>query len=200
MRAAHSLSAHPGIDSVVVIGPATSRSFTVVDTAEGCDFLVGSGPKAPEQALQHGVPLIWDGDGPADGVMVWAANPKGLALALAARETDPQLVAVAHPAFQVGSGGRAIRFPDPVGQVRVVEQTMGGRALAVGTSSNQFAACLTVGAGRRVAIVDDGEFLAGITLAAGVSVAGETQGPVWKGALPYLEACTEMGVIMAESE
>ncbi len=31
VRAAHSLQAHPGVDEVVVIGPAQSKSFEVVE-------------------------------------------------------------------------------------------------------------------------------------------------------------------------
>ena len=62
MRAAHSLAAHPDISEVVVIGPATSKSFQVVDDADGLDVLVGSGEKAPAMARDHNTPLIWDGN------------------------------------------------------------------------------------------------------------------------------------------
>lgn len=201
IRAAHSLSAHPGVDSVLVIGPASSKSFEVADSAEGCDYLVGIGQTAPRLAARHGVPLVWDGDEQTDGVAVWGAGPKGLAMALGSRESDPQLVAVAHPGLEVDGTERSTRFPDPVGRLPVAETRLGGRPLAVAHSKNQYAACLAVGARRRVAIVDDGAFLAGIALAAGVAVAvvGDTPRPVWAAALPYLEAATEMGLVMAES-
>lgn len=199
VRAAHSLAAHPGID-VVVIGPATSKSFDVVETAEECDFLVGSGDKAPRMALRHDIPLVWDGSLPAQGVAVWGASPLGLALALASRETDPRLVAVAHREFDGADAERTARFPDPVGRVRVRDDRVGGKPIAVGRSSNEFSACLVDGAGRRVTIVDDGSFLAGIALAAGVAVAKHGGGAVWDSALIYLETATEMGLVMAERE
>lgn len=182
-----------------MIGPATSKSFEVVDTAAGCDYLVGSGESAPGLAGKHGVPLIWDGEGPDDRVAVWGASPIGLALALAAREPDPRLVAVAHPDIETGSYERTTRFPDPVGRVGVIDATLGSRPVALGHSPNAFAACLAVGASRRVTVVDQGAFLSGIALAAGIAVVGTTGRPVWEAALPYLEAATEMGLVMAES-
>lgn len=200
VRAAHSLAAHPGVDEVVVIGPATSKSFEVVETADGCDYLVGSGHSAPGTARNHGVPLIWDGPAPADGAAVWAASPTGLALALAARESDPRLVAVAHPDLSSDSFDRTTRFPDPVGRVGVREAQLGGRPVAEGHSPNEFAACLAVGANRRVTVVDLGAFLSGVALAAGVAAVNGAGAPVWEHALPYLEAATEMGLVMAESE
>lgn len=199
MRAAHSLQAHPGVDEVVVIGPAKSKSFEVVDTAEGCDYLVGSGSSAPGLASKQGVPLVWDGDEPAEGVAVWGASPVGLAIALATREPDPRLVAVAHPAIDGDGSTRTTRFPDPVGRLGVRDVQVGGRPVALAASTNEFAACLAVGASRRVTVVDDGDFLSGVALAAGVAVADDTPAPVWERALPYLEAVTEMGLVMAES-
>ncbi|HEX9865260.1 MAG TPA: hypothetical protein VGC03_09875, partial [Acidimicrobiia bacterium] len=103
VRAAHSLSAHPGIDEVVVIGPARSRSFRVVPDADGCDVLIGTGDRAPNKARELGVRLVWDGDDPTDGVVVWGASPVGVALALAARESEPRVVAVAHPDLDEGT-------------------------------------------------------------------------------------------------
>lgn len=201
VRSAHSLQAHPGIDEVVVIGPAKSKSFEVVDTAEGCDYLVGHGETAPRLARSHDVPLIWDGEGPdEDGVVVWGASPTGLAIALASREPDPRLVAVAHPDIPGSDTTRSTRFPDPVGRVEVFDATLGGRPVALATSHNEFAACLAVGAGRRVTVVDHGGFMAGVALAAGVAAANGTNRPIWEEALSYLETATEMGLVMAESE
>lgn len=196
VRAAHSLQAQPEISEVVVVGPARSKSFEVVDTAEDCDLLVGSGPDALKLARRHDIPLVWDGDAPEEGVRVWAASPVGLALALAARESDPQLVAVAHPDIDDGGTTRTTRFPDPLGRLDVRDAELDGRPVALAKSPNDFAACLAVGAGRRVTIVDDASFLSGVALAAGTA-AGE--GPVWDSALPYLERAVEMGLVMAES-
>lgn len=198
VRAAHSLQAHPGVDEVVVIGPATSKSFEVVPSAKGCDYLVGSGSSAPELAERHEVSLIWDGDAPEPGVVVWGASPKGIALAVAARESDPQLVAVAHPDIDDGPAGATTRFPDPVGRLGTRDEQLAGRPLAIAHSPNDFAACLALTATRKVAIVDHGAFLSGIALAAGIA-AVETGGPAWDAALPYLETATEMGLVMAES-
>lgn len=199
VRAGHSLAAHPEVDELVVIGPATSKSFKVVDDADGCDYLVGSGDKAPKMARRHGVSLIWDGGHAVQGVAVWGASPVGLGLALAARETDPRLVAVAHNSLEAGSSDRRTRFPDPVGRVAVHDEKVGGKPVAVGKSGNDFSACLVEAAGRRVTIVDDGTFLSGIALAAGVAVAIAGGGAVWDSALTYLETATEMGLVMAQS-
>lgn len=199
VRAAHSLQAHPGVTEVVVVGPAQSKSFEVVDTADGCDYLVGSGPDAPARATRANVPLIWDGGGPEDGVAVWGASPLGLVLALASREPDPRLVAIAHPDFPSGGTGRTTRFPDPVGRVSVADDTFGGRPIAIAHSPNEFAACLAEGASRRVTVVDHGRFLSGVALAGGIAAVQDDPGPVWDKALPYLEAVTEMGLVMAES-
>lgn len=200
VRAAHSLAAHEGIDEVVVVGPATSKSFDVVETAEGCDYLVGSGPSAPQLARDQGVPLVWDGVVVEEGVAVWGASPTGLALALAAREPDPRLVAVAHPDLAIDTFDRTTRFPDPIGRVGVRDSQLGGRPVAEAQSPNDFAACLAVGAKRRVTVVDHGHFLSGVALAAGVTIANGSTVAVWEAALPYLEAATEMGLVMAESE
>lgn len=197
VRAAHSLSAHPTIDEVVVIGPAKSKSFVVTDTAEGCDLLVGTGPDAPARARRHGVPLLWDGDTASEGVAVWGANPSGLTLALASRETDPRLVAVAHPELHGGSDHQA-RFPDPLGSLGVADTTYAGHRLAQAKSPNEFAACLAVGAGRRVTIIDHADFLSGIALAAAADIAEEGTKPVWDTALDYLRTAVDMGLVMAE--
>jgi len=200
VRSAHSLQSHPGVDEVVVIGPAKSKSFEVVASAEECDYLVGHGDTAPGLARDHGVPLIWDGPHPEDGVAVWAASPPGLALALAARESDPRLVAVAHPDIDDSATTHTTRFPDPVGRLGVFDATVGDKPVALARSNNDFAACLVEGAGRRVTVVDHGGFLSGVALAAAIAVADGIPRPVWEGSLPYLEAVTEMGLVMAESE
>jgi hypothetical protein len=66
-------------------------------------------------------------------------------------------------------------------------------------SSNRFAACLAVGAGRSVTIVDDGAFMSGIALGAGVSVADGSPKMVFEDALTYLQTATDMGLVMADS-
>ncbi|MEX1124429.1 MAG: hypothetical protein WD895_09430 [Acidimicrobiia bacterium] len=196
VRAAHSLSAHRTVDEVVVVGPARSKSFRVVPSAEGCDLLVGTGPDAPALARNHGVRLIWDGESTEEGVIVAGGSPAGLALAMASREPDPRLVAVAHPDYAEGSD-HAVRFPEPVGRATVADTTYSQRRVAMANSPNRFAACLAVGAGRSVTIVDDGAFLSGIALAAGVDLAGDTPLMVFDDALTYLQTATDMGLVMA---
>ena len=197
MRAAHSLSAHETVDDVVVVGPARSRTFRVVPDAAECDVLVGVGADAPARARNLGVPLVWDGDSPAPGVAVWGASPVGLALALAAREPDPRIVAVAHPDLDEGSDHQ-VRFPDPIGAAKVADATFGGRHVALAKASDRFAACLAVGAERRVAIVDDGAFMSGVALAAGIDLVTESPLAVWDDALVYLKTAAAMGLVMAE--
>lgn len=196
VRAAHSLTAHPDVDEVVVIGPARSKSFEVVESTDGCDFVIGSGPDAPRRAEEHGVPLLWDGETRTAGTHVWGASPQGLTLAMASRESDPRLVAVAHPSLEGGKDHRA-RFPEPVGRLDVADTTYAGKRLATARSPNEFGACLAIGTDRRVTIIDDGLFIAGIALAATIAVIEEA-GPVWQSALPYLQAATRMGLVMAE--
>ncbi len=197
VRAAHSLSAHTSVDEVVVIGPATSKSFKVVDSAEGCDLLIGTGAQAPSRARKHAVPLLWDGESDEEGVAVWGANPRGLTLALASRESDPRLVAVAHPDLDEGSDHQS-RFPDPLGSLGAVDKIYGGQRLAEAQSPNEFAACLAIGADRRVTIIDDAAFMSGIALAAAVDIADGSPSPVWDASLPYLRAAMAMGLVMAE--
>jgi hypothetical protein len=194
VRAAHSLAAHPDVE-VVVIGPATSKTYRVVADADECDLLVGTGPEAPGRAAELGVGLVWDGDTAERGVHVFGAAPEGLALAMAARETDLQLVAVAYP-WAEAREGRTARLPRPVGKVTLHDTKFGGRPIAIGPSTNSYAAALTSGVERRVTIVDDGAFLAGVALAAGTAV--NIGGAVWDDALTYLRAATEMGLVMAE--
>jgi hypothetical protein len=198
VRAAHSLAAHPEVEEVVVIGPARSRNFRVVPDASDCDLLVGSGPAAPGRARKLEVSLLWDGETLEEGVAVWGASPIGLALALAAREDDPRIVAAAHPDFEEGSDHQ-VRFPDPIGSVKVADATFGGRRVALAHSPDRFAACLAVGAERRVTIVDDGAFMSGIALAAAIdALDGGTPGPVWDRALSYLQAASAMGLVLAD--
>ena len=197
VRAAHSLTAYPDVDEVVVIGPARSKSFEVVQSARGCDFLIGSGPDAPKRAIEQRVPLLWDGETQTPGSRVWGASPEGLTLAMASRESDPRLVAVAHPSLESGKDHRA-RFPDPIGRLDVADTTYAGQRLATARSPNSFAACLAIGAERRVTIIDDGMFTSGIALAASVAMVDKEPGPVWDNALPYLQAATKMGLVMAE--
>ena len=198
VRAAHSLAAHPGVGEIVVVGPARSKNFKVVPTASDCDVLVGSGPQAPAKARRLKTPLIWDGESSPEGVAVWGASPAGLTLALAADETDLQVMAVAHPSLPAGSE-QQIHFPEPVGSLLVSDLELGGHRLAAASPAGDFAACYVKSAGRTVAVVDDARFMAGVALAAGLAVYNGSAGSVWEEAYAYLLAATDMGLVMGEA-
>jgi hypothetical protein len=198
VRAAHSLAAHSVADEVVVVGPARSRDYRVVDDASGCDLLVGTGSEAPARARELGVPLIWDSATPEEGVLVWGASPVGLALAVAAREPVPTLTAIAHPELEE-RGEQRIRFPAPVGRTQVGDIELAGRTVSAGRSTVAYASVIVESPARSVTITDEGAFMAGITLAAGVAVVDGTPRPVWEDALAYLKVATEMGLVMAET-
>ena len=155
------------------------------------------GTPLPVRARKLEVPLLWDGDNPAEGVIVWGASPVGLALALGAREPDPRVIAVAHPDLEEGFDHQ-VRFPDPVGPAKVADATFGGKHVALAKSPDRFAACLAVGSERQVTIVDDGAFMSGIALAAAIDIVGEGAAPVWDSALAYLQTAAVMGLVMAE--
>ncbi len=197
VRAAHSLAAHPSVDEVVVVGAARSKNFKVAPTPEGCDYLVGSGAGAPARARRYGLPLLWDGGEAEEGVAVWGGSPQGLALALASRESDPRMVAVAHSSLPGGNDAE-VRFPKLIGTLPVVDAVYGGQRLFTAKAPGSFAACLAVAAARSVTIVDDGAFLSGIALAATVDITDWAPTAVWDQALPYLQSATAMGLVMAE--
>lgn len=199
VRAAHSLSAQDGISEVVVIGPARSKSFKVVDDASGCDVLVGSGPKAPALARKHGLPLVWDGTGPKTGVRVWGADPAGITISLSIGESDRRLVAVAHPEISSNGEDRRVRFPAPVGLTMVRDTSVDGQPLAVGRSKNEYASSYVVAGSRTLTILEDGKFMGGVALAAGVSVLSDTPRPVWDAPETYLSTVFSMGLVLAEA-
>jgi hypothetical protein len=128
-------------------------------------------------------------------VSVYGASPEGLTLALAARETDPRVIAVAHPDLEGGDDQR-IRFPDPIGSLGTINTVYAGRSLAVAKASDRFAVCLAVGTERRVTVIDDAAFMSGIALAAGVAALNGGATAVWDEALAYLNTATEMGLAM----
>jgi hypothetical protein len=198
VRAAHSLAAHPGVESVVVIGPAQSTSFPVKASAKGCDLLIGSGDRAPGEAERHGLPLVWDGVANESGTAVWGASPEGMTLALMSETGDPDLVATAIPDGVPGAGQRIV-FPSPVGPLDGIDVDYAGHGMKIARSENGFTACYVRSRERSVTIVDDSRFLAGVALAAGVAAFGAEPQPVWDGAIDYLRAAIDMGLVMGES-
>ncbi len=198
MRAAHSLSADPLVDVLVVLGPAKSNNFEVVRSADGLDVLVGSGARAPYEARKHSIPLIWDGDEAAEGVVVWGASVVGLAAAIAKRQRNPIVVAAAHPDAPQGSGP-SVRFAKPLGATQVDELELNGISVGLGKSYNEYAGCLVTTKKRQITVVDRSLFLSGIALAAGLGLLGNEAKAVWDQPLEYLKTATGMGLVMAEA-
>ncbi len=199
MRAAHSLTADPLVDELVVLGPAKSNNFKVVQSAAGLDVLVGSGVRAPSEARKHSIPLIWDGDEAAEGVVIWGASVVGLAAAIAKRQRNPIVIAAAHPGAAQGSG-QTVRFARPVGATQVDELALNGISVGLGKSYNEYAGCLVTTKKRQITVVDRALFLSGIALAAGLGVFNGEERAVWDLPLKYLETATGMGLVMAEAE
>ena len=105
---------------------------------------------------------------------------------------------MAHPDRDEGTD-HLVRFPEPVGRATVADTTYSKRRVSIAKSPNRFAACLAVGAGRSVTIVDDGAFLSGVALAAAVDLAGDNPMLAFEDALTYLQAATDMGLVMADN-
>jgi hypothetical protein len=186
------------VERVVVIGPARSNSFQVVGSAKDCDVLIGSGPDAPNIASRHGVPLVWDGDEGALGVLVWGGSPRGLTLALAAGEPDPQVVALADPDADPGED-RMISFPLPIGRILTADVVIGDRPVALGRSDGDFVACYVKSAERELTIIDDTKFLRGVALAAGAFLGSDGPMAAWDRPYPFLQTATEMGLVLGEA-
>lgn len=196
VRAAHSLSADPGVDELVVLGPAKSQNFKVVSSPAGLDVLVGSGPRAPVEARKHGLPLIWDGTEQTEGVHTWGASVIGLTAAISKRHRSPEVIAVAHPNLPAGTGP-SVRFARPVGATQTNELVADRTSMFAGKSYNDYAACLVTTKRRRFTVVDRADFLSGIALAAGIAAFGKEPQAVWASALKYLETAAGMGMVMA---
>ncbi|MFP3915198.1 MAG: hypothetical protein ACLFWM_10005 [Actinomycetota bacterium] len=198
-RAAHSLSTHPGIE-VVLLAPATSRQFDVVDSPAGCRAVVGT-ERALRAAQSAGLPAVTAGD--TDGLpgVAWASLP-GLALALAAALEGVDTVAVALPGEPEGS--REVVFPSPIDARRVRPEAVDSHTVWMGGGDGSLAAALSLGGEHDRVILDDHLFMSAIALAAGAVLLVEDQTPgrvaVWERSEPYLRAVTDMGLVLAERE
>lgn len=194
-RAALSLSTHPDVE-VALLAPTTSSQFAVVDSAVGYDAVVG-GERAVRAAAEADVPAVVPGALQGHQGIEHCSIP-GLALALAADLESPGTVAVAIPGH--GGGDETIVFPSPIDSRRAHPETLTGRTLFIADSPENVSAAMALGRDRHLVILDDYRFMEGIALAAGVGplLAGFEHGPVWEHAAAYLQAATEMGLVIGE--
>lgn len=195
-RAAQSLSTHPDVE-VVLLEPATSSQFEVVESPEGCAAVFGA-DLAADAASRAGLPAIVMGDLQAAGGICWASIP-GMALALAAGMENPDLVGAALPGDP--GGDRTVVFPSPIDGRQTGLESFGDRQLHVGRGDGPLASALAIGPRLHRVIIDDHRFMGGIALAAGVALLDDDLSapvPVWERAAPYLQAAADMGLVIGE--
>lgn len=196
-RAAHSLSTHPGVEQVAVLGPAKSTHFDTVTSLAGFDAVVGT-DKAAAPSREAGLPVIVSGDLPGQAGVSGASIP-GLALALAVGVEGVHSVAVAVPGEEMGD--ETVTFPSPIDARPAHRELFDGHEVQV-ADSNELAAAMVLGESRHRVVVDHPPFLAGIALAAGIGVFLE--GPVtepiptWTRSRAYLRTAVEMGLVVGE--
>ncbi|HLU32050.1 MAG TPA: hypothetical protein VK088_09825 [Acidimicrobiia bacterium] len=198
-RAAQSLADHPGIGSVAVLAPASSRHFQTVTSAEGFDVVVGKAVAA-ETAQRAGLPAVVEDELGAGSVGVFGASIVGLALALAADLEGDPLTAVALEGE--ADGDRTVMFPSPIDSRSVTEEWISGRRVLVGRGEGPLQAAIALGTDRHRVVMDHARFLEGIALAAGVGILLERpeEGAigVWEAASAYLRTSVEMGLVIGE--
>lgn len=196
LRAAQSLSVHPGVDEVVVLSPSENTHFATVENARGFDVLVGTDRAAP-LGVRDQVPVAVTGDLP-DQPGVSLGSPIGLALALAVGLEAVEIVGVATPGD--AEGAETVVFPSPIDARFADKRKIDGHLVHVAGGDGPLAAAMVLGAGRHRVIVDDHRFMAGVALAAAaaVSLATGLDGPVWTRAAEYLRTAVEMGLVIGE--
>lgn len=196
-RAAQSLSTHPDVE-VVLLAPATSTQFKVVETPDGCAAVFGA-DKASRTAAEAGLPSVLTNDTDDRSGLRWASI-EGLALALAADMDDLHTVAIAVPADAGGTD--TVVFPSPIDGRSAEERQMGGRSIFVAGVDGPLASALAFGLNRHRVVMDDHRFMEAIALAAGVGILMEDgiagSVPVWERSGPYLRAATDMGLVIGE--
>lgn len=196
-RAAQSLSSHPDVE-VVLLAPAQSSQFEVVDTPEGCVAVFGAGTAVRVAAASHLPAVTTTGLDGGPGV-AWASI-QGLALALGSDLDSIGCIAAAIPGEP--GGEETVVFPSPIDGRQAVEEKVDSRSVLVARGEGALASALALGGDRHRAIMDDHLFMEAIALAAGVGVLGEGEVtgavPVWERSGPYLRTATEMGLVIGE--
>lgn len=196
-RAAQSLSTHPDVE-VVLLAPATSSQFEVVDTPVGCAAVFGAGTAARVGAASRLPAVTTAGLGGQPGV-AWASI-RGLALALSSDLEGIRRIAAAIPGDPVGD--ETVVFPSPIDGRQAREEAVDSSRVLVARGEGPLASALALGGDRHRVIVDDHRFMEAIALAAGVGVLAEggVTGPipVWERSRPYLRTAAEMGLVIGE--
>lgn len=196
-RAAQSLSSHPDVE-VVLLAPANSSQFEVVDTPEGCVAVFGAGT-AVRVAAASRLPAVTTAGLEGQPGVAWASI-QGLALALASDLDSIRRVAAAIPGEP--GGDETVVFPSPIDGRLAMDEKVDSRHLLVARGEGSLASALALGGNRHRAIMDDHRFMEAIALAAGVGVLGEGEltgaVPVWERSGPYLQTAAEMGLVIGE--
>ena len=198
VRAAHSLSAHPGVSSIALLAPARSSHFPTVEDPDGFDVVVGT-DGARRVGIDTGGTVATTEPGLSTPGLS-GATVAGLALALAVGVDDLEEVAVALPGQPAGD--RRVVFPSPIDGRMAVSDSMDGHTLLVAEGPGPLGAALVSGGARQRVIVDDHAFLSAVALAAAAGVIVEDgmteSAPVWTRAQDYLRVAVEMGLVVGE--
>lgn len=196
-RAAQSLSAHPDVE-VVLLAPAKSSQFEVVDTPQGCAAVFGAGT-AVRVAAASRLPAVTTSRLEGQPGVAWASI-QGLAVALASDLDRIQRIAAALPGEP--DGEETVVFPSPIDGRQAVEEKVDSRSLLMGRGEGSLASALALGGERHRVIMDDHRFMEAVALAAGVGILTEDEltgtVPVWERSRPYLRAAAEMGLVIGE--
>jgi hypothetical protein len=186
LRAAASLAAHPDIAVVGVtdFNPPSGWAgrMTRATSSDGFDVVVGRSDTSVRSVTVDTAGTVTH------------AGPIGLAHCLGTRLSGAVRLAITEPGRSRRSP-RFFDFPPPVGRLLSrpapdgVERCPTEGALAA----------VAAGDGTRIlAVIDHPPFLDGVCLAAGVLLVSHP-GPVWDRPERYLEACADMGLVIAES-
>ncbi len=189
MRAAYALAGHPEIGDVGLVGTAPPNSWKErirkVGSSEGFDVVL-SGKSRPGVSVYRG--------GGSHSHAVTDASPAGLARALLRRVEDG-VALVAMPGI-APRRGQPVHFPEPVGKILVGEDYDG---VPMGRCDPPWAGAAAVSLAKTVAVIDDHRYLAAACLAAGALIVPMGPGPVWERAGAYIDACEELGLVVAEA-
>jgi hypothetical protein len=198
-RAAQSLADHPGIETVALLAPASSRNFETVTSADGFDVVVGKAVAA-ETAQRAGLPAVVEGELPDGSRGVYGASIQGLAIALSKDLSDSPLAAVALEGEE--DGDRTVMFPSPIDSRPATEETFAGHSLLVARGEGPLQAAIALGGDRHRVVMDQARFMEGIALAAGVGIlldrSVENVLGVWEAASTYLSTAVAMGLVLGE--